>query len=271
MPVSQVAPLTATGASVGGQAGVAGEQVHAQTARCRALTQIEGSSTLCIITGAEPTEDAETSGSRSADITRICGKIRSSRDVFSFSALLTSQEAYQVAKMQGHLRVCWHPHQPRAFTAVCHFVSEACLGLQSVRENWSSYLLSTRGQEILRNSTFPLQRIDFSFLSQVNLQIGCTCPFRLGHTEERLLPEKSSAKASIPQTMSTIRLVWGLQTAVAQFWTQHSGQTFLHTLTSALGVSKTDHGFLEWKGLRCGGDGQALCSDTDMGVIFTCA
>ena len=46
IPVWQVAPLTAPDASVGGQARVAGEQVHAQPTRFRALTQIEGSSTL---------------------------------------------------------------------------------------------------------------------------------------------------------------------------------------------------------------------------------
>ena len=41
-----VSPLTAPDASVGGQAGVAGEQVHEKPTRFRALTQIELSSTL---------------------------------------------------------------------------------------------------------------------------------------------------------------------------------------------------------------------------------
>ena len=132
-------------------------------------------------------------------------------------------------------------------------MSEACLGLQSVRENTTllEFLLAEcQGPGNTQKRNVSTSKIDFSFLSQLNLQIGRTCPFRLGHTEERQAKRKVFVEVLDSSDVVNDPLGLGLQTAVAQFWTQHSGQTFLHTLTSALGVSKTDHDFLEWKGVE---------------------
>ena len=140
---------------------------------------------------------------------------------------------------QGQPRVCW---PLRAFTTVCHFMSEACLGLQSVRENTTllEFLLAEyHGSGNTQKLNVSISKINFSFLSQVNLQIGCTCPFRLGHREDRQATRKVFVEGLDSSDVVNDPLGLGLQTAVAQFWTQHSGQTFLQTLTSALGVSKT--------------------------------